>query len=386
MKRALTIAAALAHRPQLVFLDEPTTGLDVMSARNLRRMIASLREEGVTVFLTTHYMEEAERLCDRVAIIVQGRLVALDTVNNLRASLERRPAIEVILADGKGGTEAKRFEGDDIAAAAHTALADAAERRVLAINTVRPSLEDVFVQLTGLSAQAMLQEKGEGMSRSTGNYALLTDDLRGLFYIGWKDLRAYYLKPPNISWGILLPFAFVLAFAMRNPSDLRELIPGLLGLTLLFGTSSMEAIVITFERRIGAFERLLLAPVRLPALLAGKMLGGMVFGLTVTLAVLVLVLIAFGAAGLNWPLLILTLVFSRSVSVCASSQSRQKSVRGADAGQIHPLSHDFPGWGIRAAGLDAAGPPDRGALLAPHLQRRGASCRLGTTYNDPAEY
>jgi ABC-2 type transport system ATP-binding protein len=160
MKRALTIASALAHRPQLLFLDEPTTGLDVMSARNLRWMIAGLREEGVTVFLTTHYLEEAERLCDRVAIVVQGRLVALDTVNGLKASLERKPAIEVILADEKGGTETRRIEGDDIAAAAHTALADTAGRHLLAINTVRLTLEDVFVQLTGLSAQAMLQEKG----------------------------------------------------------------------------------------------------------------------------------------------------------------------------------------------------------------------------------
>jgi ABC-2 type transport system permease protein len=139
---------------------------------------------------------------------------------------------------------------------------------------------------------------------------MLTDDLRGLFYIGWKDLRAYYLKPPNISWGILLPFAFVLAFALRNAGGLRELIPGLLGLTVLFGTSSMEAIVITFERRTGAFERLLLAPVRLPALLAGKMLGGMVFGLTVTAAVLAVALIAFGADRVNWLLLCLTLLLS----------------------------------------------------------------------------
>jgi ABC-2 type transport system permease protein len=139
---------------------------------------------------------------------------------------------------------------------------------------------------------------------------MLTDDLRGLFYIGWKDLRAYYLKPPNISWGILLPFAFVLAFALRSPSDLRELVPGLLGLTLLFGTSSMEAIVITFERRIGAFERLLLAPIRLPALLAGKMLGGMIFGLTVTTVVLVIALIVYGAGRVDWPLLTLTLLLS----------------------------------------------------------------------------
>jgi len=139
---------------------------------------------------------------------------------------------------------------------------------------------------------------------------MLADDLRGMFYIGLKDLRAYYFKPPNISWGILFPFAFILAFAIRNPSDLRGLVPGLLALTLLFGTSSMEAIVIVFERRIGALERLLLAPVSLPALLAGKLLGGMVFGLTVTLVVLVIALIAFGAASVNWLVLALAILLS----------------------------------------------------------------------------
>jgi ABC-2 type transport system permease protein len=139
---------------------------------------------------------------------------------------------------------------------------------------------------------------------------MLADDLRGVFYIVLKDLRAYYFKPPNISWGLLFPFAFVLAFAIRNPGDVRDLVPGLLALTVLFGTSSMEAIVIVFERRIGSLERLLLAPVRLPALLAGKLLGGMVFGLTVTLAVLVIVLIVFGGDGIHWPLLILSLLLS----------------------------------------------------------------------------
>jgi len=139
---------------------------------------------------------------------------------------------------------------------------------------------------------------------------MLADDLRGMYYIALKDLRAYYFKPPNISWGILLPFAFVLAFAIRNPGDLRELVPGLLALTLLFGTSSMEAIVIVFERRIGSLERLLLAPVRLPALLAGKLLGGMVFGLTVTLVVLGIMLAVFGVSGVNWLLLILALLLS----------------------------------------------------------------------------
>jgi ABC-2 type transport system permease protein len=139
---------------------------------------------------------------------------------------------------------------------------------------------------------------------------MLSDDLRGMWYIMLKDLRAYYLKPPNISWGILFPFAFVLAFVIRDPGNLDNLVPGLLALTLLFGTSSMEAIVITFERRIGALERLLLAPLRLPALLAGKLLGGMAFGLVTTLTVLLIALMIFGAGGVHWAILFLGLILS----------------------------------------------------------------------------
>ena len=159
MKRGLTIAAALAHQPPLLFLDEPTTGLDVMSARNLRGMIADLRDEGVTVFLTTHYLEEAERLCDRIAVIVKGRIVALDTVDGLKAAAQGRTAVEVTLA-GADGVTTRRIETDDVAAAVQTALAEAGDRRVMAVNTVRPTLEDVFVRLTGLGAEAMLAEKG----------------------------------------------------------------------------------------------------------------------------------------------------------------------------------------------------------------------------------
>lgn len=130
------------------------------------------------------------------------------------------------------------------------------------------------------------------------------DDLRGIFYIALKDLRAYYLKPPNLSWGVMFPFAFVLAFAIRSPGELSLLVPGLLGLTLLFGTSSMEAIVIVFERRTGALERLLLAPIRLPALLAAKVVGGMVFGLLVTGLVLAIMMAVFGAMAVNWAVLV----------------------------------------------------------------------------------
>jgi len=161
MKRALTIAAALAHRPPLLFLDEPTTGLDVMSARNLRRLIAGLREEGVSIFLTTHYLEEAERLCDRVAVIVQGHIVALDTVHGLKARAQGGTAVELTLGNGDGSVETIHCAGDEVETALRTALerATADGRRVLAVNTLRPTLEDVFVQLTGLSAEVMLAEK-----------------------------------------------------------------------------------------------------------------------------------------------------------------------------------------------------------------------------------
>ena len=157
MKRALTIAAALAHRPAIVFLDEPTTGLDVMAARNLRAMIAGLRDEGVTVFLTTHYLEEAERLCDRVALIVGGRIVALDSVDNLKAQLRAETAVELVLGNGDEAAETRRIVAPDVPAAVRQALDQAAAdgRSVLAVNTVRPTLEDVFVRLTGLSTDAM---------------------------------------------------------------------------------------------------------------------------------------------------------------------------------------------------------------------------------------
>ncbi len=79
MKRALTIAAALIHEPRLLFLDEPTTGLDAAAARSLRDLISGLREKGLTIFLTTHYLEEADLLCDRIAILVRGRIVRIDT-------------------------------------------------------------------------------------------------------------------------------------------------------------------------------------------------------------------------------------------------------------------------------------------------------------------
>lgn len=89
-RQRLSIAAALVHSPKVFFLDEPTTGLDPQARRNLWELIEEVRDKGVTVILTTHYMEEAERLCDRVAIMDSGKIIALDTPKNLVKQLLKR--------------------------------------------------------------------------------------------------------------------------------------------------------------------------------------------------------------------------------------------------------------------------------------------------------
>ncbi|MFW6136337.1 MAG: ABC transporter ATP-binding protein [Chloroflexota bacterium] len=164
MKRAVTVAASLVHRPQLLFLDEPTSGLDVINARALRALIERLRDEGVTIFLTTHYLEEADRLADRVALIVDGRIVTSDTVAGLKSRVADGHAVVEIRYRDSMAPDRIRLDGDDGTSGVRAALdrAEAAGREVVSIDTVRPTLEDAFIELTGLSAEVMLAEKGGG--------------------------------------------------------------------------------------------------------------------------------------------------------------------------------------------------------------------------------
>jgi ABC-2 type transport system ATP-binding protein len=176
LKRRATIAAALVHRPDILFLDEPTSGLDVMSARSLRQFLRDLREMGVTVFLTTHYIEEANQLCDRIAIIVKGRIIAIDTPENLKAVVQGTSVIEVTFTSPVqpinleelktyGQVEVKDntlwIQVTDIPKSfkALTSFADDHGLEVVNMNTVNPSLEDAFVHLTGVESEVMLMEK-----------------------------------------------------------------------------------------------------------------------------------------------------------------------------------------------------------------------------------
>jgi len=108
---------------------------------------------------------------------------------------------------------------------------------------------------------------------------MMMGQLLRAWHIAVKDMRTYYLKPPLISWGMLFPLVMILAFYLRDPSDIRAVAPGLIGMTMLFGATSMEAVVIAFEKRIGAMERLLMSPVSPAASLVGKAASGTLFGL-----------------------------------------------------------------------------------------------------------
>jgi len=138
----------------------------------------------------------------------------------------------------------------------------------------------------------------------------ISSELKAIYFISLKDIKSYYFKPPNISWGIIFPMAMALAFYLRNPARMIDLVPGLLGMTILFGSTSMEAVVITFERRVGSFERLLLAPVSLAGVLMGKIIGGAFFGFVVSSAVLVASLFVFSFPNFDLIRLIPSLILS----------------------------------------------------------------------------
>ena len=167
-KQRLALACALVGDPQLLFLDEPTTGLDPQARRQLWDLIGDLRAGGRTIVLTTHYMEEAERLCDRVAIVDHGRAIALGTPRELVQSLGAEHVVEFALGDGvalapgtleaiRGVQSVRANEGMWALTVAELHLAVPAilaelERRGATLSELRThsaTLEDVFVSLTG---------------------------------------------------------------------------------------------------------------------------------------------------------------------------------------------------------------------------------------------
>jgi ABC-2 type transport system ATP-binding protein len=160
MKRRVLVAQSLVHKPPVIVLDEPTAGVDVELRQGLWRFIRQLNRDGHTIVLTTHYLDEAEALCNRVAMLKQGRIVALDTIRNLIASVSQcslrlrlspdilPPALQPLVSDRDDGFHILALHGysqiEDVLAALRLA-----KTCILEMEILQPDLEEVFMNITG---------------------------------------------------------------------------------------------------------------------------------------------------------------------------------------------------------------------------------------------
>jgi ABC-2 type transport system ATP-binding protein len=177
LKKRLMIATTLVYEPKIVFLDEPTTGLDVQSSRQIRNMIKELNKNGTTFFLTTHYIEEADQLCQRIAIINKGKIVTVDTPEKLKKMTQTENVIEVSFNRAEDfskklselnhvknvtrvGDKYKLYVEDP--SEMLPSIVDFTNRnnlKVTSIITVKPTLEDAFVSLTCERPDTLANEK-----------------------------------------------------------------------------------------------------------------------------------------------------------------------------------------------------------------------------------
>jgi ABC-2 type transport system ATP-binding protein len=178
MKRKLTIAAGIIHNPTILFLDEPTTGIDVESARQIRTMIRSLNNQGTTIFLTTHYIEDAERLCDRIGFIVEGRIVKVEETQSLLQEAQREHIVEFKVEHLDEGVIQEFLQsfnqiqvpsisdqtirissGSPIELMPYMEFLTSHNSKVLEARLIHPSLEEVFVHITGVEIDRLKKEK-----------------------------------------------------------------------------------------------------------------------------------------------------------------------------------------------------------------------------------
>ena len=178
MKRKLTIAAGIIHKPEILFLDEPTTGIDVKSARQIRELIKVLNDKGTTIFLTTHYIEEAERLCRRIGFIVNGKVIKVSNVNDLMREAQQENVVEFTidktsaalknsLLDNFPEITIKKVSDHNVRIGSAEKIElmpfmnffDANGVKISEAKIIRPSLEEVFVQITGIEINKLQIEK-----------------------------------------------------------------------------------------------------------------------------------------------------------------------------------------------------------------------------------
>ena len=184
MKRRLCIAMALMNKSSILFLDEPTSGLDVQSVLTIRNLVKKLNEDGLTIFLTTHNMEEANQMCDRVAIINNGKIAAIDTPERLKRTVKKLQAIELSFSNEiknqffdlkhlqgvtyvvKNGEKYHlNTESPQKTLSAIWEYVSANKLVLTSVNTLGPSLEDVFISLTGITPEIKSYSKSKSKKR-----------------------------------------------------------------------------------------------------------------------------------------------------------------------------------------------------------------------------
>lgn len=149
MKMRLNFARALLNNPKFLFLDEPTNGLDPVNAKIIKDMIIEFKENGGTVFLTTHLMSDVERLCDRVAFLNDGKIVETDTPKNLKIKYGKRHVEVEVALNGK--TEVKSFELHDLGYN-EAFISTIKDKEIITIHSGETTLEDIFIKVTGVKA------------------------------------------------------------------------------------------------------------------------------------------------------------------------------------------------------------------------------------------
>jgi len=172
MRRKVTLSMAMIHSPDILFLDEPTSGLDLQSSIRLKEILRDLNGRGTTLFLTTHILEEANALCDRVGIIVRGRLAAVDAPEKLKRTIQASQSVEVsfdpavpgmasdledlpavISAEKKGDKWRLLTRDPSLVAASLFEYGNSLGLRIVSINTLGPSLEDAFLSIVNDQAE-----------------------------------------------------------------------------------------------------------------------------------------------------------------------------------------------------------------------------------------
>ena len=151
MKQRLMVARSFVNRPKILFLDEPTSGLDPVSAETIRKLILEERDRGVTIFLTTHDMWEADKLSDRVGFIDQGKIVALDTPHDLKQTYGKR-ALKAEINSGDGPQQVEILMDTPETLNAIQELFS--RNKVITVHSEEATLEDIFIQLTGRGLEA----------------------------------------------------------------------------------------------------------------------------------------------------------------------------------------------------------------------------------------